>query len=297
MSPLLSVKGLTRRFGARIACRDVAFDLWPGEVLGVVGESGSGKTTLLNCLAGRMTPEAGAITYDSAAYGPVAVHGLSEARRRLLSRTEWGFVNQDARDGLRMGVSAGANIGERLMAVGGRPYADIPRPASGLPKPFVVHAQGDLALPVLRDVALAVSPGECLALIGPSGSGKSTLLRSLYGNYRPDAGSIRVRHDGCSVELVRAEPRTVLDVRRRTLGFVSQFLRVIPRVATIDVVAEPAIRLGMGSDEARRRGEFLLGVLGIPAKLWSLPPPTFSGGQQQRVNIARPLRVRLHVIH
>ena len=135
---------------------------------------------------------------------------------------------------------------------------------SGLTKSFVVHAQGDLALPVLRDVALAVSPGECLALVGPSGAGKSTLLRSLYGNYRADAGSIRVRHGDAWVELVGAEPRTVLDVRRRTLGFVSQFLRVIPRVAAIDVVAEPALRLGMGADEARRRAEFLLGVLGIP---------------------------------
>ena len=128
--PLLSARGLAKRFGGRIACRDIDFDLWPGEVLGVVGESGSGKTTLLNCLAGRMTPEAGAITYDSAAYGPVDVHGLSEARRRLLSRTEWGFVNQDARDGLRMGVSAGANIGERLMAVGARHYGDIRRTAT-----------------------------------------------------------------------------------------------------------------------------------------------------------------------
>ena len=129
-APILSSRGLTKRFGDRIACRDVDFDLWPGEVLGVVGESGSGKTTLLNCLAGRLTPEAGSITYDSAAYGPVDVHGLSEARRRLLSRTEWGFVNQDARDGLRMGVSAGANIGERLMAVGARHYGDIRRSAA-----------------------------------------------------------------------------------------------------------------------------------------------------------------------
>jgi putative phosphonate transport system ATP-binding protein len=132
-APILSSKGLTKRFGGRIACRDIDFDLWPGEVLGVVGESGSGKTTLLNCLAGRMTPEAGSITYDSAAYGPVDVHGLSEARRRLLSRTEWGFVNQDARDGLRMGVSAGANIGERLMAVGARHYGDIRRTAADWP--------------------------------------------------------------------------------------------------------------------------------------------------------------------
>jgi alpha-D-ribose 1-methylphosphonate 5-triphosphate synthase subunit PhnL len=162
---------------------------------------------------------------------------------------------------------------------------------SGLTKSFVVHAQGDLALPVLRDVALAVSPGECLALVGPSGSGKSTLLRSLYGNYRPDAGSIRVRHDGDSVELVRAEPRTVLDVRRRTLGFVSQFLRVIPRIATVDVVAEPLLRLGAQPAEARDRAEFLLALLNIPQRLWALPPATFSGGEQQRVNIARSLIV------
>jgi putative phosphonate transport system ATP-binding protein len=123
--PLLSVRALGKRFGSRLACRDVDFDLWPGEVLGVVGESGSGKTTLLNCLAGRLAPEAGSVTYQSSAYGPVDVHGLSEARRRLLARTEWGFINQDARDGLRMAVSAGANIGERLMAVGARHYGDI----------------------------------------------------------------------------------------------------------------------------------------------------------------------------
>jgi alpha-D-ribose 1-methylphosphonate 5-triphosphate synthase subunit PhnL len=166
----------------------------------------------------------------------------------------------------------------------------------GLTKSFVIHAQGDLALPVLRDVALAVSPGECLALVGPSGAGKSTLLRSLYGNYRPDAGSIRIRHDGAWVELIGAQPRTVLDVRRRTLGFVSQFLRVIPRIATLDVVAEPAIRRGVPADEARRRAELLLEALNVPAKLWPLPPATFSGGEQQRVNIARSLIVDYPVL-
>ena len=129
-TPLLSARGITKRFGARVACRDVDFDLWPGEVLGIVGESGSGKTTLLNCLAGRLTPELGSVTYDSAAYGTVDVHDLSEARRRLLSRTEWGFVNQDAREGLRMGVSAGANIGERLMAIGARHYGNIRQTSS-----------------------------------------------------------------------------------------------------------------------------------------------------------------------
>lgn len=161
----------------------------------------------------------------------------------------------------------------------------------GLTKSFFVHAQGGLALPVLRDVDLSVSPGECLALVGPSGAGKSTLLRSLYGNYRADGGSIRVRQDEAWTELVGAEPRTVLDVRHRTMGFVSQFLRVIPRVSAVDVVAEPLRRRGSEPAEARRRAEFLLAMLGIPARLWSLPPATFSGGEQQRVNIARSLIV------
>jgi alpha-D-ribose 1-methylphosphonate 5-triphosphate synthase subunit PhnL len=167
---------------------------------------------------------------------------------------------------------------------------------SGLTKSFVIHAQGGLALPVLHNVSLAVSVGECVALVGPSGAGKSTLLRSLYGNYRADAGSILVRHDKALVELVGAEPRTVLEVRRRTMGFVSQFLRVIPRVPAVDVVAAPAVRLGMSVVDARHRAEFLLGVLGIPPKLWSLPPATFSGGEQQRVNIARSLSIDYPVL-
>jgi alpha-D-ribose 1-methylphosphonate 5-triphosphate synthase subunit PhnL len=160
---------------------------------------------------------------------------------------------------------------------------------SALNKSFVMHAQGDLALPVLQDVALSVAPGECLALVGPSGSGKSTLLRSLYGNYRPQSGSIQVRHRDDWVELVGAEPRVTLDVRRHTMGFVSQFLRVIPRVGAVDVVAEPMVRLGAPPDEARREAAFLLGLLGIPERLWALPPATFSGGEQQRINIARSL--------
>src|SRR5262245_33028706 len=155
----------------------------------------------------------------------------------------------------------------------------------GLTKSFVMHAQGELALSVLRGVSLDVAPGECLALVGPSGAGKSTLVRSLYGNYRPQAGSIRVRHGGDWVELLGAEPRVMLDVRRHTMGFVSQFLRVIPRVAALDVVAEPALRLGMALDEAHRRAELLLAALGIPQRLWPLPPATFSVRDPQRANL------------
>jgi putative phosphonate transport system ATP-binding protein len=129
-APLLSARGVTKHFGNRIACQGVSFELWPGEVLGVVGESGSGKTTLLNCLAGRLAPDEGTVKYETASVGTVDIHRLSEARRRLLARTEWGFVNQDAREGLRMGVSAGANIGERLMAIGARHYGNIRQTAT-----------------------------------------------------------------------------------------------------------------------------------------------------------------------
>jgi len=124
-TPLLSVRGITRTYGARIGCADVSFDLWPGEVMGIVGESGSGKSTLLASMAGHLAPDAGSLIYDTRTDGPRDVLAMAEPERRMLGRTDWAFVHQNPRDGLRMGVSAGGNVGERLMAVGARHYGDI----------------------------------------------------------------------------------------------------------------------------------------------------------------------------
>ncbi|MBR9862090.1 MAG: phosphonate C-P lyase system protein PhnK [Rhodobacteraceae bacterium] len=125
MTPLLDVQNLSKNYGQRIGCKDVSFDLYPGEVMGIVGESGSGKSTLLNCLAGHLEPDSGKVLFDTKTDGLKDTVTMSEPERRMLGRTDWAFVHQHARDGLRMGVSAGGNVGERLMAVGARHYGDI----------------------------------------------------------------------------------------------------------------------------------------------------------------------------
>ncbi|MCP4206910.1 MAG: phosphonate C-P lyase system protein PhnL [Shimia sp.] len=152
-----------------------------------------------------------------------------------------------------------------------------------LSKTFTLHNQGSVVIPVMEAAELSVAQGECVALTGASGAGKSTLMRMIYGNYLAAGGSIVV--DG--VDVVTAEPRDILALRREVLGYVSQFLRVVPRVPTLDVVAEPLLSVGADTEAARDRARDLLARLNIPERLWSLSPTSFSGGEQQRVNIAR----------
>ena len=154
-------------------------------------------------------------------------------------------------------------------------------------KTFIMHLQGGVRLPVVRGVTFEVNAGECVVLSGPSGAGKSSILKMIFGNYRCDGGGVGILHDGAMIDIASAEPRDILSVRRSTIGYVSQFLRAVPRVATIDVVAEPLIVTGTPRDDARRQAGELLHRLNIPERLWILPPSTFSGGEQQRVNIAR----------
>lgn len=158
---------------------------------------------------------------------------------------------------------------------------------SEVAKSFTMHLRGGLVLPVVANVSFSVASGECVVLGGPSGIGKSSILKMLYGNYAVDQGQILVNHGGRIVDIASADPRTVLEVRRGTLGYVSQFLRTVPRVSTLDVVAEPLVARGVQADEARERATELLSRLNLPRDLWQLPPSTFSGGEQQRVNIAR----------
>lgn len=152
-----------------------------------------------------------------------------------------------------------------------------------LSKSFTLHNQGGTVIPVMGGASLTVSPGECVGLTGQSGAGKSTLMRMVYGNYLSAGGRLMVG----DTDVATAAPREIIALRRDTLGYVSQFLRVVPRVPTLDVVAEPLLALGTSAGEARDRAAGLLNCLNIPERLWTLSPTTFSGGEQQRVNIAR----------
>ncbi|UCI30079.1 phosphonate C-P lyase system protein PhnL [Mesorhizobium sp. B4-1-4] len=162
-----------------------------------------------------------------------------------------------------------------------------PLVVSDVAKSFTMHLRDGIKLPVVAGVSFSIKAGECTVLGGPSGAGKSSILKMLYGNYAVDEGQIIVSHEGGLIDLANASPRTVLAVRRQTIGYVSQFLRTVPRVSALDVVAEPLVERGEEREKARDKARALLAQLNLPEKLWALPPATFSGGEQQRVNIAR----------
>jgi len=165
-----------------------------------------------------------------------------------------------------------------------------------LSKNFVLHNQGGACIHVFEKLSLNVHAGECVALHGQSGAGKSTLLRSLYANYKPCTGDILVRHGQEKVNLVTATPRKIIELRQHSLGYVSQFLRVIPRVSAIDVVSTPRRELFGNAEETRAKAAELLTRLNIPQRLWDIAPATFSGGEQQRVNIARGFSVEYPIL-
>ncbi|TLP44768.1 phosphonate C-P lyase system protein PhnL [Cohaesibacter sp. CAU 1516] len=154
-------------------------------------------------------------------------------------------------------------------------------------KSFVMHLRGSITIPVVSRVNLVLHAGQCAVLGGPSGVGKSSILKMIYGNYAVNQGQILTCHRDKMVDLATADPRTILSVRRETIGYVSQFLRAMPRVSAMDVAAEPLVAQGADVAEARERACAMLARLNLPEKLWQLPPATFSGGEQQRVNIAR----------
>src|SRR4051812_8974709 len=162
-----------------------------------------------------------------------------------------------------------------------------PLVVSEVAKSFTMHLGDGIRLPVVAGVSFSIRAGECTVLGGPSGAGKSSILKMLYGNYAVDEGQIIVTHDNGLIDLATANPRTVLAVRRRTIGYVSQFLRTVPRVPALDVIAEPLVERGEDRELARGKARALLAQLNLPERLWGLPPATFSGGEQQRVNIAR----------
>ena len=166
---------------------------------------------------------------------------------------------------------------------------DVMLRIDNLAKTFLLHNQGAKKLPVFQNISFQVKAGECLVLTGASGTGKSTLLRAIYANYLVQSGKINIRHENKWVDLASASLHEVLEIRKKTLGYVSQFLRVIPRISTIDLVCEPLIMQGNLIKAAKAQAKKLLNKLSIPESLWDLPPATFSGGEQQRVNIARTL--------
>ena len=168
--------------------------------------------------------------------------------------------------------------------------------ANQLYKGFTLHNQGGIHFPVLEGASLTVSPGDCVALVGASGSGKSTFMRSLYANYRIDSGEIWIKHRGQWQDLAACEPHDIMAIRRHTLGYVSQFLRVIPRVPALEVAAEPLMELGTEPEVAKEKVRSLFTRLNLPERLWSLSPTTFSGGEKQRVNVARAFAVNYPIL-
>jgi alpha-D-ribose 1-methylphosphonate 5-triphosphate synthase subunit PhnL len=159
-----------------------------------------------------------------------------------------------------------------------------------------MHLQGGVRLPCVAGVSFSVQAGECIVLAGPSGAGKSSILKMVFGSYRCDRGQIVVHHGGQRIDVAGASPRQILALRRGTIGYVSQFLRAVPRVPALDVVAEPLVGNGVAREEARELAGHLLGRLNVAQRLWALPPATFSGGEQQRVNIARSFLLDLPIL-
>ncbi len=158
---------------------------------------------------------------------------------------------------------------------------------SEVAKSFTMHLRGGLKRSVIENVNFTLTSGSCAVLGGPSGAGKSSVMKMVYGNYAADHGQIIVNHHGKLTDIVTADPRLMIAIRRDTIGYVSQFLRAVPRVSAIDVAAEPLVQRGEAIDAARSKAAILFERLNLPKTLWNLPPATFSGGEQQRVNIAR----------
>ena len=166
-------------------------------------------------------------------------------------------------------------------------FASTPLIVSDVSKSFVMHLRGSITIPVVSGVNFVLKAGQCAVLGGPSGVGKSSILKMIYGNYGINRGQILALHRDQMVDLASAAPRTVLSVRRESIGYVSQFLRAMPRVPAVDVAAEALVEQGESVESARLKAQEMLSRLNLPEKLWQLPPATFSGGEQQRVNIAR----------